>query len=163
MVDKIRIAGIKQDSIVDGEGFRDVVFVSGCWWLCPSCHNPETHDKNYGELLEIKEVVNTLLENGNQITISGGDPLTYQLKETYELLCQIKTRNPNINIWLYTGFKLEDILNGDNDLRKETIAMCDVVVDGQFLEELKNINLLFRGSSNQQIWRKNSQREWYCE
>lgn len=151
MIDKIRISGIKHDSIVDGEGFRNVVFISGCWWNCPQCHNPTTHNKDNGDLLLIKDVVNDLIEDGNQITISGGDALTYQLNQTKELICQIKVLKPDVNIWLYTGFKFEDILDDDNVLRKEVLSLCDVLVDGQFINELKDLTLQFRGSSNQRI------------
>ena len=77
--------------------------------------------------------------------------MTYQLNQTKELICQIKGLKPDVNIWLYTGFKFEDILDNDNLLRKEVLSLCDVLVDGQFINELKDLTLKFRGSSNQRI------------
>ena len=142
---KLYISDIYHDSIVDGEGFRNVVFVSGCWWNCPQCHNPSTHSKTNGKLMSIEEIINDLFFDNNDITLSGGDPLTYQLKETTELVKEIKKRRPSINIWCYTGYKYEDIRHF------EILKYIDILVDGKFKIEQKNLSLLFRGSANQRI------------
>ena len=146
---EIYISGIKHDSIVDGEGLRNVIFVSGCWWSCKGCHNPTTHNVTNGTKMKIKDVVNEVLSDDNDITLSGGDSLTYQIDSTIELLCQIKSKRPQINIWCYTGYKWEEMIN----IPKIRMALnyIDVIVDGKFIEELKDLDLIFRGSSNQRI------------
>lgn len=149
MISEIYISGIKHDSIVDGDGLRNVIFVSGCWWSCKDCHNPTTHIITNGTKMKIEDVVNDVLSDDNDITLSGGDSLTYQIDSTIELLYQIKSKRPNINIWCYTGYEWETMIN----IPKIKIALqyIDVVVDGKFIEELKDSDLLFRGSSNQRI------------
>lgn len=147
----INISGIKYDSVVDGEGLRTVVFVSGCWMKCEDCHNKDTWDKNYGESVDIKKLGDKIISYpiGN-ITISGGDPLSYQRKETYELIKYIKD-NSNKTIWVYTGMLFEDLLNSKDIYIKALLYNIDVLVDGVYDKNLKDINCLFRGSKNQRL------------
>ena len=145
----MNISGIVYDSVVDGEGLRNTIFVSGCFHFCKNCHNPQTWDFNYGyeftkELQDkfiIKCKENSILDG---ITISGGDPI-YSYRELIPFLKRYKKENPTHNIWLYTGFKYEDIKEN------EVLKLIDVLVDGEFINELKDLTLAFRGSSNQRI------------
>lgn len=148
----MRISGIAYDSVVDGEGIRNTIFISGCKHKCKGCHNPQTWDFNYGyEFTEelqndfINKCKENLLLEG--ITLSGGDPI-YSYKELIPFLQKYKKVNPNHSIWLYTGFEFNEIKNNP------IMEYIDVVVDGLFIEELKDLTLPFRGSSNQKIIRK---------
>jgi anaerobic ribonucleoside-triphosphate reductase activating protein len=145
----MNISGIVYDSVVDGEGLRNTIFVSGCFHFCKNCHNPQTWDFNYGyEFTEdlqdefIEKCKENILLNG--ITISGGDPI-YSYRELIPFLKKYKKKNPTHDIWLYTGFKYEGIKNN------EILKLIDVLVDGEYIEELKDSTLSFRGSSNQRI------------
>lgn len=145
----MNISGVVYDSVVDGEGLRNTIFVSGCLHRCKNCHNPQTWNFNYGyeftkELQDefiIKCKENPILDG---ITISGGDPI-YNYRELIPFLKKYKKENPIHTIWLYTGFKYEDIK--DNEILK----LIDVLVDEEYVEDLKDSTLAFRGSSNQRI------------
>jgi len=140
---KVKLAAITYDSIVDGPGIRTVIWFQGCHHKCPGCHNPQTHDFNGGyeeDVDNIIEICNTqLLQDG--VTISGGDPF-YQ-PEALEYLIS----NINTNIWVYTGFNYEYLLNK----YKNILQYIDVLVDGPYIESLRDLTLLFRGSSNQRL------------
>lgn len=147
----MNISGIIYDSVVDGEGIRNTLFISGCLHHCHGCHNPQTWDFNYGyEFTEEKQ--NEFIEKCKKnplldgITVSGGDPI-YSSKELIPFLIKYKKENPTHTIWLYTGFKYEDIANN------EVLKLVDVLVDGEYIEELRDITLAFRGSKNQRIIR----------
>ena len=150
---KIRLAGeITSDSVVDGEGIRSVVWCQGCIHNCPGCHNPETHSFEKGVLREVDEVCNEIasLEFQDGITLSGGDPLC-QIDACLEIakFCQ----SIGLNVWCYTGYKMEDLLKRskkENKLR-ELLENIDVLVDSPFILELKSYDVPFRGSSNQRL------------
>ncbi len=154
----IKIAAISKESIVDGEGMRMTVFLQGCKHNCIGCHNPETHDFNGGEYIDAEEILNNYDNRLDGITLSGGDPL-YQAKEIIGLVKEIERRN--INLWIYTGFSIEEILgyvNGDiksnseiNDDMIEVLKHTDVLVDGRFVEQLRTLDKKFVGSSNQRL------------
>ncbi len=146
---KMYISGIKHDSIVDGQGIRNVIFVSGCWWSCKGCHNPDTHDPMYGNQMTIDDIVKDVYSDNNDITISGGDALTYQLDATVNLLKRLKQIRHTVNIWLYTGYAWNDLLVNP-DLIK-ALQYIDVLVDGRYIESQKDSDLWFRGSVNQNI------------
>ncbi len=144
-------SGIIYDSVVDGEGIRNTLFISGCLHHCHGCHNPQTWDFDYGYKFtkeKQKEFIKKCKDNPllDGITISGGDPI-YSSKELIPFLKEYKKENPTHTIWLYTGFKYEDIK--DNEILK----LIDVLVDGEYIEDLRDITLAFRGSSNQRIIR----------
>ena len=140
----MRIAGIVRDSIVDGTGIRDVVFFQGCGKRCKGCHNPETWDYMGGCHRFIGDVVNELSESSNDVTISGGDPID-QIEDLVELCKQFKERGKHV--WVYTG----NVVDPTKHIYRVLAQYVDVIVDGRFVEELKDTNLLFRGSSNQRI------------
>lgn len=142
--------GIYKSDSCNGEGWRTVLFVSGCNHNCKNCQNPKTWDKNYGKEFT-DEALNILIEQLQKpyidgLTLSGGDPLFPDNKEEILRICKtIKTILPEKTIWLYTGYKYEEI----KDL--EIMNYIDVLVDGPFIEEQKDLTLAFRGSKNQRI------------
>ena len=142
----MRLAGIVRDSIVDGVGIRDVIFVQGCNHHCKGCHNKSTWDYNGGEQWFNGDIINELSNSSNDITISGGEPM-HQFLRVYELVQMIRN-NTNKRIWMYTG---NTITTPIPRVYQKLAPYVDVIVDGQFVEELKDPNLLFRGSSNQRI------------
>lgn len=147
----MNISGIIYDSVVDGEGIRNTLFISGCLHHCHGCHNPQTWDFDYGYEFtkeKQKEFIKKCKDNPllDGITISGGDPI-YSSKELIPFLKEYKKENPTHTIWLYTGFKYEDIKNN------EILKLIDILVDGEYIEEFRDITLAFRGSSNQRIIR----------
>ena len=152
---------IEKTSIANGTGIRVVLWVSGCSLHCKGCHNPETWSLNSGKLFDEdakKELFEALDKPYIQgITFSGGHPLEYEnLNKIYELIIEIKDKYPNKDIWLYTGYHFEDIINSplrdiNTTLRRRIVEMCDVVVDGKYVDELRDITLKWRGSSNQRV------------
>lgn len=156
--------GISKCSIADGPGVRVVLWVSGCNIHCDNCHNPESWDFNAGKLFN-NDAMQELLEALNHdwvqgLTLSGGHPLEYEnLPVVYDMVKETKEKFPNKDIWLYTGYTLSindfntsvDIGWDNGLLRNYILAMCDVVVDGPYIESLRDISLKFRGSSNQRL------------
>lgn len=148
---KVRLAGIEYESLVNGPGLRRVFFAQGCSHNCKGCFNPSTHDFNGGELKNIDDLVDDIKANPmiKGVTFSGGDPF-YQA-EAFSYMAE-KIRDLKLNIWCYTGYEIEYIL--DNGLGKSGISLLkniDVLVDGKFMEDKKDDKLMFRGSSNQRI------------
>lgn len=145
-----RIAGIINNSVVDGPGLRTAIFFSGCRRHCKGCHNPEAQDFNYGKEYTEDDIdkILTLARNvgDSGITLTGGHPLE---PENYEFAYEMvkKAKEYNLDVWLYTGYVFEQIPIMYMDL----ISLCDVVVDGPFVENLKSNDCLYRGSTNQRL------------
>ncbi len=148
----MRISGIIDESIVDGEGIRTAIFMQGCLHHCPGCHNPDTHALNGGKEMTLDEIEKRVINNVSidGITLTGGDPF-YQLEAMIDLLDMAKKHN--LSTWVYTGYKYEELLNlGKTDNRYlQILEKTDVLVDGPYIKELRDISLLFRGSSNQRV------------
>ena len=148
---KIRLAAdLQTDSIVDGLGIRTVIWTQGCSHNCPNCHNPGTHDFDGGELVEIEDVIEALedLTGQDGVTFSGGDPM-FQPKQC--ALLAKKIHELGMNVWAYTGFTFEELLEkGSKDIL-EFLSEIDVLIDGKFEPSKKSLDLQFRGSSNQRI------------
>ncbi|MBA4383956.1 MAG: anaerobic ribonucleoside-triphosphate reductase activating protein [Anaerolinea sp.] len=147
---KVQVAGIVNESVTDGPGFRTTVFFQGCRHHCLGCHNPQTWAFNGGYALEIEELINqipySLLIKG--ITLSGGDPF-YQAKAA--AMIANDCRKHKKDVWAYTGFTWEELMGeGDTDML-ELLKACDVLVDGPFEKSLMCFDLPFRGSSNQRL------------
>ena len=141
---------IQKDDMLNGSGIRVSLFVSGCDRHCEKCQNPQTWNKDSGieftndTYEELKEELKKDYVSG--ITFTGGHPLEYYNYSTIYTLCfNIKREFPNKSIWIYTGFNFEDIK--DLDIMK----YVDVIVDGKYIDELRDVTLAFRGSSNQRI------------
>lgn len=144
----IKMAGIKNYAIEDGEGIRTSLYCVYCTHACPGCHNQETWNGENGYYMDIFELFNIIQKNDKtNVTFSGGDPF-FQWYEFYKLAQLIK-KNTNKTIWIYSGFTYEQIINDDK--KRLLLENCDVLVDGRFEKDLKDLNLKFRGSSNQRI------------
>ena len=145
----IRIAGIVNDSIVDGPGFRLAVFTQGCIHACPGCHNPKTHDFNGGYDIDTDAIVLQAKENIllDGVTLSGGEPFC-QSEACAEIAKGAKKLG--LNVWCYTGYTYEELLEGDESWLS-LLKNIDVLVDGRFEIEKKTLSCRFRGSSNQRL------------
>ena len=148
---KVRLAGIIETSINNGEGIRKVIFAQGCRHHCKGCFNPSTHDFNGGYECDTDKIIerinNDFMIDG--VTFSGGDPF-----EQAEAFAEIaKNINPELNIWCYTGYTLQEIIDKANEKPEwvDLLTHIDVLVDGKFEEDKKDRNLKFKGSSNQNI------------
>lgn len=145
---KISILNIVEDTTVDGPGLRTAVYCAGCVNQCPGCHNPESWDIRKGKEVETEVILQQILSDEfANVTFTGGDPM-YQAKEFSELARLIK-QNSHKTIWCYTGYLFENLL--DSSDTAELLSWIDVLVDGRFIESLKDEDLLFRGSSNQRL------------
>lgn len=158
----MKISGVDYESVNDGEGVRAVLYVSGCSHNCTGCHNPETHNANYGvEFTDglKKEIINNIKIRPflSGLTLSGGDPLhSNNVQSMYDFVKEFKILFPNKSVWVYTGYTLEEVINKaeciDEDIyRRNLLFLADVVVDGRFEKDKKDLTLAFRGSSNQRI------------
>ena len=135
----------------DGEGVRLSCYFSGCSLACKGCHNPISWDSSFGEYFgkEKQSEIITQLKNmiKPNITLTGGNPLeSYDL---YEFVLNLKKEIPNVNIWIYSGFTIEEIILNENML--SILKLCDILVDGRFKIDKKDLTLAYRGSKNQRI------------
>lgn len=146
----MRIANTIQDSIVDGPGLRFTVFTQGCPHNCPGCHNPETHDPDGGKEVAVAELAARMVSNpaAEGLTLSGGDPFM-QAAECAQLARLAHEQGRDV--WTYTGFTYEALLEEGDPDRLALLCETDVLVDGPFVERLKSYDALFRGSSNQRL------------
>lgn len=171
-------ANIKFNDIANGEGVRTSLFVSGCTHHCKNCFNKETWDFNYGKpfTVEVEEKIIQSLKPSyvNGLTLLGGEPMEpANQKGLLPLLKKVKQQFPEKQIWCYTGYLIDDLLGlgriemknkAENtsiiqtltnrahaDYTKEVLSYIDIMVDGEFKEDLKDISLRFKGSSNQRI------------
>ncbi len=142
----IRVAGLIPESFVDGDGIRYAIFMQGCLRNCEGCQNPETHALNGGKLIETSEIISEIKKNPllNGITLTGGEPFL-QIDAANELATAAKTFG--LNVWCYTGYTFEKMPPNAEILLKNV----DILVDGEFIESLRDVDLQFRGSSNQRI------------
>lgn len=143
----ISVIKIVESTTVDGPGLRTTIYSAGCGHHCKGCHNPQSWNIDYGKIMQTEDVANILLSTGEDITFSGGDPM-FQLDAFAELASIIKSKSDR-NIWCYTGYTLEQLIKNPKSLK--LLKNIDVLVDGKFIEEKKDKNILFRGSSNQRL------------
>lgn len=145
---KIPILDIVYDTTVDGPGFRTSIYAAGCTHCCAECHNPQSWNVNNGKEYTIGTLFDIIKEGEfSDVTFTGGDPLMH-VEAFTELAKRIKTET-NKTIWCYTGYVYENIPKSDR--LSQLLPFIDVLVDGRFIEELKDESLQFRGSSNQRI------------
>ena len=133
---------------VDGPGFRTAIYFAGCRHQCPGCHNPQSWDENGGRPYSLQEIIDIIREEDFDVTLTGGDPL-FSPSKTAILAQAIKELG--YNIWLYTGYTYEDILSSPE--LSIPLPYLDVIVDGPYIESMRDTDLPFRGSSNQRIIR----------
>ena len=150
---------IKPLDVADGEGVRVSLFVSGCRNHCENCFQPETWDFRYGQpyTAETEDKILSLLEPFyvDGLTLLGGEPFEPEnQRELVKLLRRVRAERPNKTIWCYSGYTLEQMRGEGHprcEVTDEMLGLIDVLVDGRFVEVLKDISLKFRGSSNQRI------------
>lgn len=142
----MRILDIIRGTTVDGPGFRTSIYFAGCRHRCPGCHNPASWDFGAGKEMTEDEIMAVVEEEEFDVTFSGGDPL-YHPEEVRRLSARI--REAGYNVWVYTGFTWEEII-ASPELRR-CLENCEAVVEGPFVEGLRDESLKFRGSSNQRI------------
>lgn len=145
----IRLASpMQEDSFVDGPGVRMVIWTQGCRHHCFNCHNPQTWDMEGGTLYPVEQLQKLILASELQsgLTLSGGEPFL----QVEPLLDIVKTaKEKNLNIWAYSGFTYEELLADAQ--KKKLLIELDVLVDGKFVNDLKDYRLVFKGSRNQRI------------
>ena len=146
----LRLSGVIGDSIVDGKGIRMTVFVQGCPHHCPGCHNPQTHDFSGGYEDTVERLIQKFKADPLQcgVTLSGGEPFC-QAEALSVLASEVKALGKNV--WVYSGYTFEELVSGTIPFAKELLSYCDVLVDGRFLMEQRNLTLPFRGSENQRL------------
>ena len=150
--DTIRIAEIVGNSIVDGPGLRFVVFAQGCMLNCEGCHNPTAQSVDGGKEMQVDEIIAEMSRNPltDGITFSGGEPLL-QAGQCAEIAAAARAKG--LDVWLFTGFKFEELLNQAN-VDQEVACLLentDVLVDGPYIQAEKSLQLKWRGSSNQRV------------
>ncbi len=157
----MNVATIKVNDIANGSGVRVSLFVSGCTHHCKGCFNAEAWDFDYGEpyTAATEAFILDALDHSfvDGLSLLGGEPMEpAHQRALLPLLREVKTRFPHKTIWCYTGYLLDsELLAADGrahtEVTDEVVSLLDVVVDGKFVEELKDIRLRFRGSSNQRL------------
>lgn len=167
----LHISGINYESMVDGEGVRAAIYLSGCTHRCPGCHNPETHDPEYGKPATpelIRKIAREIVKRKaflSGVTLTGGDPF-YDPLATCQFLTDLwkellDTDYPVDKLlpWVYTGYTLDEILQLAPTLEVSRqrscyhlLSVCDHLVDGPFIQEKADKSLAFKGSTNQRIW-----------
>ena len=159
---------IKNCDIANGEGVRVTLFVSGCTNHCKNCFQPQTWDFSYGQpfTAETEEHLLALLAPDyiSGLTLLGGEPFEPENQRVLvPFLHRVRARYPKKNIWSFTGFTYEELhTEGSHprcEVTDEMLSLLDVLVDGRFVEELKDISLRFRGSSNQRLIDLNATRQ----
>lgn len=150
----MKVAGFYDESIANGLGWRCVLFVSGCPHHCPGCHNKEAQDFSYGKNFKpeiyLEKIKNNSILKG--LTFSGGEPLCEEnITEVYNFLQEVKKIRPDFNYWCYTGYTLEELLKRNDSITNAFLKEIDVLVDGRFIESLKDPDIYFKGSKNQRI------------
>lgn len=147
----MNFAQIRKYDVANGPGIRTTIFVTGCTHNCHNCFNEEYQDFNYGDTWtdkETEEVISYLnLDEVKGLTLLGGEPFQNEV-DLLKVIRDIK-KEVQKDIWIFSGYTYEEILK-DQD-KKKLLEECDVLVDGRFVEKLKDLNLRFRGSSNQRI------------
>lgn len=147
----MNFAQIRKYDVANGPGIRTTIFVTGCTHKCHNCFNEEYQDFNYGDTWtdkETEEVIGYLnLDEVKGLTLLGGEPFQNEV-DLLEVIRDIK-KEVQKDIWIFSGYTYEEILKDQN--KKKLLEECDVLVDGRFVEALKDLKLRFRGSSNQRI------------
>ena len=168
----LNLAGIVEDSIVDGPGIRMTVFCQGCPHHCHGCHNPETWSFEGGTPMKEEEILNIIRSNPlvKGVTFSGGEP--FSQPEGFAALAAELHKN-GYEVASYSGYTFEQLKKGTS-AQKELLANLDILIDGPYVEEKRSLTLVYRGSSNQRIidvkrslkenkTMESDQKRWYGE
>ena len=143
----LRVLHIVEGTSVDGPGLRTSIYLAGCNHRCPGCHNPDSWNPQGGEERSLDELMQVIAYNEAPVTLSGGDPLQ-QPEDTRALIHRIK-RELGYNVWCFTGYTWEEIVANPELL--DVVRELDVLVDGPFVQDERDISLRFRGSRNQRL------------
>ena len=143
----IRVLDIKYGTSVDGIGLRTSIYCAGCQNHCRGCHNPQSWDENGGEPTSVEVLFKNIVDADMNVTFTGGDPMLHP--EGFIELAQMIKNNTDKNIWCYTGYKFEDLML--HPIRRKLVELCDVIVDGPYVESERDLSLHFRGSRNQRV------------
>lgn len=148
----LRLSGVISESIVDGPGFRYVVFTQGCPHGCPGCHNPQTHDFNGGTLIDPLTLLPEIDENPllAGVTFSGGEPFC-QPEALLPLAREIKARG--LHLLIFSGYTYEQLqaMAASSEATAQLLRLCNTLIDGPYIEEQRDLTLQFRGSANQRV------------
>ncbi|HYE84531.1 MAG TPA: anaerobic ribonucleoside-triphosphate reductase activating protein [Clostridia bacterium] len=147
---ELRVAGIVKESVVDGPGFRYVIFAQGCNHHCKGCHNPDTHALDGGYVVDTDSIIEDIKQNRyiDGVTFSGGEP--FLQADTFVHIAE-KLKETGTNIICYTGYTFEELIEEKDENRMKLLALVDMLVDGPYIEELKDLSLTYRGSRNQRL------------
>lgn len=152
---KIRIAGITRESVVDGPGLRSVIWLQGCTFRCKNCQNPDTWDFDAGVEVDVDYIVNFIDDYLDGVTISGGEPFL-QWSSLKVLISEIKRKCPQMNIWVYSGYEYDELLQfKDSPLDFDLI---DVYVLGRYIDN-KKTEIPWIGSSNQVVLKRDRNKD----
>jgi len=145
----LKLAGLVDDSIVDGPGFRLTIFSQGCHNHCEGCHNPDTWDFDGGTVMEEEQIVQMARANPlvKGVTFSGGEP--FDQASGFTKLARL-LKKEGYEVASYSGYTFEQLMSG-TDEQRELMMSIDVLIDGPFILSLRNLSLVYRGSSNQRI------------
>ena len=144
---RIRILDIKYGTSVDGIGLRTSLYCAGCEHHCVGCHNPQSWSENGGEEMSVEELFREIVDADMNVTFTGGDPMLHP--EGFIALARMIKERTDKTIWCYTGYHFEDLLQ--HPLRRTLVELCDVIVDGKYIEAERDLTLHFRGSRNQRL------------
>lgn len=151
-IDEMRYAQIRRYDVANGKGIRTTLFVTGCTHKCRNCFNELYQDFEYGDEwteAQTEEIIENLkAEVVSGLSILGGEPFQ-NAEGILELVKNVKNEVPNKDIWIWSGYTYEELRQ--DSAKMDLLRECDVLVDGRFIEELKDLTLKFRGSSNQRI------------
>ena len=143
----IRILDIKYGTSVDGIGLRTSLYCAGCENHCPGCHNPQSWNDQGGEPMDVDELYRLIVDADMNVTFTGGDPMLHP--EGFVALAQMLRKHTDKSIWCYTGYRFETLLH--HPVRRALVELCDVIVDGPYVEAERDLTLRFRGSRNQRV------------
>ena len=143
----IRILDIRYGTSVDGTGLRTSLYCAGCENCCPGCHNPQSWDEQGGTPIAVDELFRLIVDADMNVTFTGGDPMLHP--EGFIALAQMIKQQTDKTIWCYTGYRFESLLL--HPVRRALLELCDVLVDGRYVEAERDLSLHFRGSRNQRI------------
>ena len=143
----VRVLDIVYGTSVDGPGLRTSIYCAGCENRCEGCHNPQSWDPDGGQEMTVEELFDRITEADMNVTFTGGDPMLHP--EGFAALARMIRERTDKTIWCYTGYRFEQVLH--NARRRELALLCDVVVDGPYLQSERDLSLRFRGSRNQRI------------
>ena len=158
MKDTIRYADIMENDVVDGFGICVSLWVQGCPYHCKNCHNEQTWDFNAGTEININKLTNIILNNINKdgivrnFSVLGGEPLCSEnIDSVAYIINKVRDTFNDINIFLWTGNIYENLIKDNNKSVTSILNNIDILVDGPYIDNLRNLNLLLRGSENQRV------------